>query len=77
MKVKYTKVHTDEYGDTYQPGWVAEHTETDGKARVALGVCVEVDPESRSRRQTPEETASTECVPEVSEKKNILGLKSK
>ena len=64
MKVKYTKTFTDEYGDTYQPGWVAEHTDAESARRVAAGVCVEVDSEARSRRQAPEVLPSLECVPE-------------
>jgi len=77
MKVKYIKTYTDEYGDTFHPGWVAEHTDAEGARRIAKGVCVEVDKESRSRRQAPEKSASIECVPEIQEKKPFLGLKSK
>ena len=78
MKVKYTKTHTDEFGDTYEPGWVAEHTDAEGARRIALGVCEEVDQEARSRRQAPEVSVSIECVPEVDPKdKQLFGLKSK
>lgn len=77
MKVKYTKSHTDEFGDTYQAGWVAEHTDAEAARRIALGVCEEVDKDARSRRQAPEVLASVECVPEAPANKPILGLKSK
>lgn len=78
MKVKYTQTYKDEYGDTYQPGWVAEHTDAEGARRIALCVCEEVDQEARSRRQAPEVSASIECVPEAAPKdKQLFGLKSK
>lgn len=48
MKVKYIKKHTDEYNDTFLPGWVAEHTDAEGQRRIDLGVCEEVDPEARA-----------------------------
>ena len=77
MKVKYTKVFTDEYGDTFCPGWVAEHTDAEGQRRIDLGVCVQVDQDSRSRRQAPEVAPSVECVPEKKESGSVFGLKSK
>lgn len=77
MKVKYIKKHTDEYNDTFQPGWVAEHTNAEGARRIALGVCVEVDQEARSRRQAPEIQASVECVPEAAQKAGIFGKSNK
>lgn len=69
MKVKYTKTHRDEFGDTFLPGWVAEHTDAEAARRIALGVCVEVDKESRSRRGLPDAPPSVECVPIQEEKK--------
>lgn len=64
MKVKYTKTHTDEYGDTYHPGWVAEHTNAEGARRVALGVCEEVDQNARAFKYKADAPLSIdECVP--------------
>jgi|APGre2960657404_1045060.scaffolds.fasta_scaffold94188_2 hypothetical protein len=77
MKVKYTKVFTDEYGDTFCPGWVAEHTDAEGQRRIDLGVCVEVDQEARSRRQAPEVATSVECVPDAAQKAGIFGKTNK
>ena len=77
MKVQYTKEHTDQYGDTFQPGWVAEHTDAEAQRRIDLGLCVQADKEARSRRQTIKAPPSVECVPEIEMKKPILGLKSK
>lgn len=77
MKVKYIKVHTDEYGDTYQPGWVAEHTDAEAQRRISLGVCLEVDQDSRSRRQAPEVAPSVECVPDAAPKAGIFGKTNK
>ena len=63
MKVKYTKTHTDEYGDTFQPGWVAEHTDADGARRIALGVCEEVNQEARAFKYKQDAPLSIdECV---------------
>jgi len=65
MKVKYIKTHTDEFGDVFQPGWVAEHTDAEGARRVALGVCVEVDPGARAFKYQPDAELSIEtCVTE-------------
>lgn len=64
MKVKYCKIYTDQYGDTFLPGWVAEHTDAEAARRIALNVCTEVDKESRSRRGLPDAPPSVECVPE-------------
>lgn len=77
MKVQYTKQFTDEHGDTFQAGWVAEHTDAEAARRIALKVCVEVDQEARSRRQAIEVAPSVECVPEKKEIGSIFGLKSK
>ena len=48
MKVKYIKVYTDEYGDTMEPGWVAEHTDAEGERRISKGVCEKVDDNARA-----------------------------
>lgn len=77
MKVQYTKTYTDIHGDTFEPGWVAEHTDAEGARRIAKGVCVEVDKESRSRRQALTVAPSVECVPEKKESGSFMGLKSK
>jgi hypothetical protein len=71
MKVQYTKRFTDEYGDTFQAGWVAEHTDAEASRRIAKGVCVEVDKEARSRRQALAVAPSVECVPEGQAKKTF------
>ena len=52
MKVQYLKNHTDEYGMTYLKGWTAEHDEPTSRARIAAGLCVEVDKDLFARRQT-------------------------
>jgi len=63
MKVKYTKTYKDEYGDTFQPGWVAEHTDAEGARRIAKGVCVEVNPEARAFKYKVDAPLSIEeCV---------------
>jgi hypothetical protein len=76
MKVQYTKQFTDEHGDTFQSGWVAEHTDAEAARRIAKGVCVEVDKEARSRRQALSGAPSVECVPEQKESGSIFGLKN-
>ena len=64
MKVKYTKVFTDEYGDNFQPGWVAEHTDSEGQRRIDAGVCIEVNPEARAFKYKLDAPLSIdECVP--------------
>ena len=77
MKVQYITKFKDQYGDTFQSGWVAEHTDAEAARRIALGVCVEVDKEARSRKGEPLKAASTECVPEQKEHKTFHGFKSK
>lgn len=77
MKVKYIKVYTDEYGDTFCPGWVAEHTDSEAARRINSGVCVQVDKDARSRRQAPELAPSVECVPEAAPKAGIFGKTNK
>lgn len=73
MKVKYIQTYKDEYNDTYQPGWVAEHTDAEGARRIALGVCEEVNPEARAFKYKPDAPLSIdECVPPAqSEDKHI------
>lgn len=64
MKVKYKKTHTDEYNDTYQPGWVAEHTDAEGQRRIDLGVCEQVDDNARAFKYKAGAPLSIdECVP--------------
>ena len=77
MTVQYTKVFTDEYGDTFCPGWVAEHTDAEAARRIKAGVCIEVDQEARSRRQAPEFAPSVECVPDAAQKAGIFGKTNK
>ena len=63
MKLKYTKTYTDEFGDIFQPGWVAEHTDAEGLRRIALGVCEEVNPEARAfKYQIDAPLSIEECV---------------
>jgi hypothetical protein len=53
MKVQYLKDYKDESvapGFVFQKGWTAEHTDAEGAARVAAGVCVEIDQNARARR---------------------------
>lgn len=69
MKVRYTKTYTDEFGDVFQPGWVAEHTDADGARRIALGVCEEVNPEARAFKYKVDAPLSIEeCVTNPEEK---------
>ena len=91
MKVKYTKTYTDEYNSTFQPGWVAEHTDPEGQRRIELGVCEQVDQEARAFKYKAGAPLSIDvCVGEgapdpiahkvISQpqtKKPLLGLKSK
>ena len=83
MKVKYTKAYTDEFGDVFQSGWVAEHTDPEGARRIALGVCVEVDSAARALKYQPNAELSIEaCVddqdaPKPSQKSDPLVVKSK
>lgn len=63
MKVKYTQTYKDEYNDTYQPGWVAEHTDAEGARRIALDVCEEVDKDARAFKYKVDAPLSIdECV---------------
>jgi hypothetical protein len=64
MKVKYSKSYTDEYGDNFQPGWVAEHTDSEGQRRIDLGVCIEVNSDARAFKYKLGAALSIdECVP--------------
>lgn len=79
MKVKYTKVFTDEYGDTFCPGWVAEHTDSEGQRRIDLGVCIEVNSDARAfKYQIDAPLSIEECVtiPEKQESPFFSGPKS-
>lgn len=50
MKIRYTKQFTDEYGVTFNPGWVAEHSQSDCEKRIASGVAVAAEDGSRALR---------------------------
>ena len=79
MKVKYTKTYTDEYGDTFEAGWVAEHTDAEGARRIANGVCEEVNPEARAFKYKVDAPLSIEeCVttPEEENAPFFSGAKS-
>lgn len=79
MKVKYKKTHQDEYGDIFQPGWVAEHTDAEGARRIALGVCEEVNPEARAFKYKVDAPLSIEECVTVEQEENtpfFTGAKS-
>lgn len=62
MKVRYTKEYTDSHGDTFKPGWIAEHSEPDSLYRIGLGVCVEVTEDgAKSLKLHEEKPVFTEC----------------
>jgi hypothetical protein len=61
MKVRYTKDYTDEYGQFFPAGCVAEHPETEGMKRIVAGVCKETDPDAYSRRQPLSAPLPVEC----------------
>lgn len=61
MKVRYCKVYTDEFNDTFQPGWVAEHTDADAGRRIALGVCVQVADDAKALKLSPASELMVEC----------------
>jgi hypothetical protein len=64
MKVRYCKLYTDEYGDTFEPGWVAEHTDAEAGRRIALGVCSEVSESARSLKLAEGAELVLECAEE-------------
>ena len=62
MKVRYTKTFTDSYGDTFRPGWIAEHAEPEALARIALGVCEQVtDDGAKSLKLKADAPVFVEC----------------
>lgn len=61
MKVRYCKTYTDEFGDTFQPGWVAEHTDADAERRIALGVCEQVSEDAKALKLAPSAELQLEC----------------
>lgn len=63
MKVRYIKDHTDEFGQFFKAGCVAEHTDAEAARRKSLGVCADVDQAAYSRNQPPEIDPSIECAP--------------
>lgn len=63
MKVKYTQDHTDEYGQFFPVGCVAEHSDAEGARRVLSGVCEEAPATAFSRQMPPGVLFSEECVP--------------
>lgn len=80
MKVKYTKAYTDEYGDNFQPGWVAEHTDSEGERRVQKGVCIKVDENARAFKYKADAPLSIEeCVapaPKIPDEPTFKGAKA-
>jgi len=65
MKVRYTRDYVDEFGMHFPKGCVAQHTESDCLARIALGVAEETNADAFLRRTPPEQAVSLECVPEA------------
>lgn len=54
MKVQYLKDYPDASVGAYfvfKKGWTAEHTESEGQARINAGICVEVSRDAFARRQ--------------------------
>lgn len=58
MKIQFTAPHTDVFGMTYLPGWVADWSEPDAKAAIAAGVAVLAPANALSRKTTD---TSFEC----------------
>lgn len=68
MKVRYTKYYKDEFETEFQPGWVGEHSEPEGRRRIALGVCEEADANARAFKYEEDAPLSIEqCVAEPQE----------
>ena len=62
MKVRYIKNHTDEFGQVFPKGCVAEHDEKTAEDRIAHGLCEETNQNAFSRRMPAEVAVSTDCV---------------
>lgn len=62
MKIRYIKNYTDEFEQYFPAGCVADHTESDCMARIALGVAEITDQEARLRIVPLEQQVQTECV---------------
>lgn len=77
MKVRYIKNHTDEFGQYFPIGCVAEHPDSEGQARIALGVAEETNKNAFSRRLPPEQAVSLECVPSVADEGTALIVNKK
>lgn len=65
MKIQFVKQHTDAFGKTYLPGWVADWSEPDAKAAIAAGVAVEAPPGAYPRKHAAPvfECAAPESLP--------------
>ena len=52
MKIQFLKPHIDEYGKSYQAGWVADWSEQEAKAAIEAGIAIPA-PEGAYPRKTP------------------------
>ena len=52
MKIEFIKPHTDGFGKTYQPGWVADWAQPDAERAIEEGFAV-VAPEGAYPRKQP------------------------
>lgn len=76
MKVKYVQDYADPSvapGYVYRAGTVAEHDDTTGAARIALGVCEAVDNDARARKNPPQADLEFHCIPPVTADAAIEG----
>ena len=64
MKVQYTKTYTDKFNHTFEPGWVAEHSDAEGQRRIDAGVCIKVSNEARTFKLKPVQAPALLCVPD-------------
>lgn len=72
MKVRYIQQYTDSHGDTFRPGWIAEHAEPDAIYRIGIGVCVEVTEDGAKSLRIPEEKPIfTECASPVTPEESM------
>ena len=63
MKIKFLKEHTDGFGKTYQPGWVAEWSQPDAERAIKEGfaqLARENDPVSKSTKPADTKPVLTE-----------------
>lgn len=51
MKIQFTKQHTDPFGKTYLPGWVADWSQPDGERAIAEGFAIHAPEGAYPRKQ--------------------------